>query len=82
MLSNESGTRRLLPSRRQCVGAAISGREDANRVRTGVLLIEPDKVARIEIDHNTSRSRSSLMACVESVPPRRCLRLARNARVN
>src|SRR5213078_2454408 len=40
------------------------------------------KVARIEVDHNTSRLRSLLMACVESVPPRRYLRLARNAGVN
>src|SRR6516164_7101156 len=56
--------------------------ESPNGVCAGVLIIEPDKVARIEVDHNTSRLRSSLMACVESVPPRRCLRLARNARVN
>src|SRR2546429_3572571 len=53
-------------------------RESPNGFCSGVLIIEPDKVARIEVDHNTSRLRSSLMACVESVPPRRYLRLARN----
>src|SRR5207237_9134554 len=57
-------------------------RESPNGFCSGVLIIEPDKVARIEVDHNTSRLRSSLMACVESVPPRRYLRLARNAGVN
>jgi hypothetical protein len=56
--------------------------ESPNGVSAGVLIIEPGQVARIEVDHNTSRLRSSLMASVESVPPRRCLRLARNVRVN
>ena len=57
-------------------------RECPNCVCTSVLIVEPNEIARIEVDHNTSWLRSSLIVRVESVPPRRYLRWARNARVN
>jgi len=63
-------------------GHVVRCRKRANRIRSSVCVIEPDEVARIEVDQNTSRSRSSLIVHVESVPPRRCLRWARKARVN
>lgn len=56
--------------------------ERANSLGARILVIKPDEVAGIEVDHRTWPSRSSLMVSVESVPPRRCLRWARKARVN
>ena len=63
-------------------GNMVSGSERANRVGAGVLVVEPDQITGVEVDHSISWSRSSLIVRVESVPPRRCLRWARNARVN
>jgi hypothetical protein len=58
------------------------GRERMNLFSSGVVIIESDKIARVEIDQTISRSRASLMRLVLSLPPLRCLRCARNARVN
>jgi len=65
-----------------CRGNMVGGSEGPNGVGAGVLVIEPDQITAVEIVHSTSWSRSSLIVRVESVPPRRCLRWARNARVN
>lgn len=46
-----------------------------------IVEVEPDEVTRVEIDQSISRSRPSLINFVESTPPLRCLRCARNARV-
>jgi hypothetical protein len=61
--------------------ALADGRlEDYQRAVAGKL--SADVIARIEIDHVTLWSRSSLMVSVESVPPRRYLRWARKPCVN
>src|SRR5215472_5016643 len=65
-----------------CRGHVVCRCERANRVGTWILVIKSDEIARIEVDHSISWSRSSLIVSVESVPPRRYLRWARKARVN
>jgi hypothetical protein len=47
----------------------VGGRERANRICAGVLIIEPDQITGVEVDHPTSWSRSSLILRVESFPP-------------
>jgi hypothetical protein len=56
-------------------------RQGTDFVGSRIVEIKPDEIARVEIDHTISRSRSSLINFVESTPPLRCLRCARNARV-
>src|SRR5215469_3579742 len=63
-------------------GNMVGGSELTNRVGAGVSVVEPDQITGVEVDHSISWSRSSLIVRVESVPPRRCLRWARNTRVN
>src|SRR5215470_1666951 len=65
-----------------CAGHMVRSREHANSLGSAVRIVKPNEVARIEVDHNTPLSRSSLIVIVESVPPRRCLRWARKSRVN
>ena len=60
----------------------VCRRELSNGVCARVSIVKPDQVTGIEVDHNPSRSRSSLIVFVESVPPRKYFRWARNARVN
>src|SRR5215469_5525536 len=69
-----------LPMRGACY--MVSCCQRPNSIGARILVVEPYQVARIEVDHRISRSRSWLMLSVESVPPRRCLRCFRNARVN
>jgi len=69
-----------LPMRGAC--DVIGCCQRPNSICARILVVEPYEVARIEVDHRISRSRSWLMLSVESVPPRRCLRCFRNARVN
>src|SRR5436309_468490 len=57
-------------------------RQLSNGVCARVSIVKPDQVTGIEVDHNPSCSRSSLIVFVESVPPRKYFRWARNARVN
>lgn len=56
-------------------------RQSTDFVGSRIVEVKPDEIARVEIDHTISRSRSSLINFVESTPPLRCLRCARNARV-
>jgi hypothetical protein len=60
----------------------VRGSQRPNLFRSGIVVINSDEVARVEIDHTVSRSRSSLISFVISSPPWRCLRCARYARVN
>jgi len=60
----------------------VCRRELSNGVCARVSIVKPDQVTGIEVDHNPSCSRSSLIVFVESVPPRKYFRWARNARVN
>lgn len=71
-LAMERGHHFRLPVRRTC--QVVCRRERTNRVRAGILIVEPDEIARIEVDHSALWSRSSLIVRVESVPPRRDLR--------
>src|SRR5215467_12794265 len=65
-----------------CRSYVVACGKQANRFSTGTLVIETDEVAGVEIDHEASWFRSSLMVKVESVPPRRYLRCPRKACVN
>src|SRR5215467_10104403 len=65
-----------------CRSYVVARGKYAYRFGTGVLVIEANEVAGVEIDHEASRFRSSLMVNVESVPPRRYLRCVRKACVN
>lgn len=58
----------------RCTCEVVCRRERTNRVGAGILIVEPDEIARIEVDHSALWSRSSLIVRVESVPPRRDLR--------
>jgi len=64
-----------------CACYVIRCRQATDYAGSRIVEVKPDEIARVEIDHTTSRSRSSLINFVESTPPLRCLRLARNARV-
>lgn len=72
----------LLGPRQWCAGT-FSSRcfhlASDTRIGARILVIEPDEVDAIEVDHRTSRS--SPMISVESVPPRSRLRSRRKARV-
>lgn len=71
-LAMERGHHFRLPVR--CTCQVVCRRERTNRLGVGILIVEPDEIARIEVDHSALWSRSSLIVRVESVPPRRDLR--------